>query len=95
MQQWLQRSDEAAVLTLSQLPSLSCWSHDVNGTNSPMAFSIYELVQATRSLTGDPAQIPTLGFRQGPEVLLGPTCCLAWTGVCPARLFRGDSSGPI
>lgn len=66
MQQWPQRSDEAAVPTLSQLPSLSCWSHDVNGTDSPMAFSIYELVQATHGLTGDPAQVPAPGFTQGP-----------------------------
>lgn len=71
MQQWLQRSDEAAVLTLSQLPSLSCWSHDVNGTNSPMAFSIYELVQATRSLTGDPAQVPTWASGRGLRSSLG------------------------
>ena len=95
MQQWPQRSDEAAIPTLSQLPSLSCWSHDVNGTDSPMAFSIYELVQATHGLTGDPAQVPAPGFTQGPEVLLGPTRCLAWTGVCPERLSGEDSSGSI
>ena len=95
MQQWPQRSGEAAVLTLSQLPALSCCSHDVNGTDSPMAFSIYELVQATHGLTGDPAQVPAPGFMLGPEVLLGPTRCFAWAGVCPERLSGEDSSGSI